>query len=101
MLHVITTCPDAPSARQIADQALRQRLAACAQITPGVLSLFHWQGDIDEAPEVRLLFKTSHDRRPALVDLILAAHPYDLPVIAWHPVETTGAATEWLLAETR
>lgn len=101
MLHVTTTCPDLDSARRLARQALDERLAACANITPGIVSLFHWRGGIEEQPELQLLFKTSESRRAALVELIGRLHPYELPVITWEAVGATAAATEWLLAETR
>ncbi|MBU3028571.1 divalent-cation tolerance protein CutA [Paracoccus marinaquae] len=101
MLHVTTTCPDLDCARRLARQALEQRLAACANITPGIVSLFHWQGRIDEEPELQLAFKTTEARREALVDLIGRLHPYDLPVIWWEAVGTTATATEWLQTETR
>lgn len=101
MLHVTVTCPDEESARRIARAGLQDRLAACATLLPGAISLFHWQGRIDEETETLLLFKTTDARREALVALIGRLHPYELPVIQWQPVQTTAAATEWLLAETR
>lgn len=101
MLHVTTTCPDLECARNLARQALEARLVACANLQPGVVSLFHWQGRIEAEPEVQLVFKTTEALRPELVALIEAQHPYDLPVITWEPVASTDVATEWLLAETR
>ncbi|WP_305954959.1 divalent-cation tolerance protein CutA [Rhodovulum sulfidophilum] len=86
--------------RAIARDALGQRLAACANILPGVLSLFHWQGRIEEEAEVLLSFKTRAAHRPALVALIEERHPYDLPVIHWEDAETTPGATAWLDTET-
>ncbi|NDK34826.1 divalent-cation tolerance protein CutA [Rhodovulum sulfidophilum] len=100
MIHVTTTCPDTDTARAIARAALGQRLAACANILPGVLSLFHWQGRIEEEAEVLLSFKTRAAHRPALVALIEERHPYDLPVIHWEDAETTPGATAWLDTET-
>lgn len=100
MLHVTTTCPDLDSARSLARAALDARLAACANINPGLVSLFHWQGRIEEEAEVQLVLKTSDLRRAGLVALIEAQHPYDVPVITWDAVATTQAAADWLLAET-
>lgn len=100
MLHVATTCPDLDTARTLARAALQARLSACANILPGVVSLFHWQGQIDEQTEVQLVLKTTEAQRAALVDLIGQSHPYDLPVITWEAVATTAAATNWLMAET-
>ncbi|WP_272848071.1 divalent-cation tolerance protein CutA [Paracoccus saliphilus] len=100
MLHVTTTCPNLDSAKHLAREALRQRLAACVNILPGVVSLFHWQGDVDEETELQLTFKTTEALGPSLVKLIEEMHPYDLPVITWETVGTTEAATDWLLSET-
>lgn len=100
MLHVTTTCPDLDSARQLARAALEARLAACANITPGVVSLFHWQGRIEDAAEVMLAFKTLPERRTDLLALIGLLHPYDLPVTTCEVVETTPEAAAWLRAET-
>ncbi|MCF3973681.1 divalent-cation tolerance protein CutA [Paracoccus salsus] len=101
MLHLTTTCPDIDTARDLARNALERRLAACASIQPGILSLFHWQETIDEEPEVQLVFKTTEARRDELIGLIRDLHPYDLPVMTWEMVATTPDATEWLMAETR
>lgn len=100
MLHVTTTCPDLDVARDIARAALRDRLAACATLRPGLVSLFHWRGKIDESPEVGLEFKTTPAHLPALVALIDARHPYDLPVVTWHEVGSTDQAELWLTEET-
>ncbi|ARC89243.1 divalent-cation tolerance protein CutA [Rhodovulum sp. MB263] len=100
MIHVTTTCPDTDTARAIARAALGQRLAACANILPGVISLFHWQGRIEEEAEVQLSFKTRAAQGPALVALIEELHPYDLPVIHWEELATTPGATAWLDTET-
>jgi len=99
MLHLTTTCPDLDTARDLADEALTKRLAACVNILPDVISLFHWEGEIDEQPEVQVIFKTTETLREALVALIEADHPYDLPVITWEEVGTTRAAADWLRME--
>ena len=44
MIHVSTTCDSLKTAQMLARAALEMRLAACANIVPGVVSLFHWQG---------------------------------------------------------
>jgi periplasmic divalent cation tolerance protein len=100
MIHVTTTCADLESARALASAAIGARLAACANITPGLVSLFHWQGQVAEEPEVQLTFKTVAACRDALVALIAAHHPYELPVITWERVETTPEVATWLDAET-
>lgn len=100
MIHVTTTCPDLDNARALANNALKARLAACANITPNVLSLFHWQGHIEEEREVSLTLKTRAGLRMDLVRLIERDHPYDLPVISWDETGCTSDAKAWLSEET-
>lgn len=101
MIHVTTTCPDAPSAERLARAALLERVAACVNIMPGLRSLYHWDGGIAEDDEVLVIFKTAETARAALVAFIEAEHPYDLPVITWEKLETTPEAAAWLDRETR
>jgi periplasmic divalent cation tolerance protein len=44
-LLVLTTCPDAESARAIARALVGERLAACVNRIDGVVSTYRWQGD--------------------------------------------------------
>ena len=99
MIHVTTTCNTMGTARTLARSALDRRLAACANITPGVVSLFHWQGAIAEEAEVSVTFKTTEAQLTALVALIAAEHPYDLPVITWETVGSTPQAEAWCQEE--
>lgn len=100
ILHVTTTCDTVETARRIATAALEARLAACANITPGVTSLFHWDGRIAEEVELAITFKTTEALRGELVNLISRTHPYDLPVITWEMVGTTPEAHAWCQEET-
>ncbi len=99
MIHVTTTCPDLDTARDQAGAAISARMAACANITPGLVSLFYWQGVVEEETEVQVTFKTTADTRERLIVLITDLHPYDLPVITWEQVETTPESTAWLNQE--
>ncbi|HEX7770084.1 MAG TPA: divalent-cation tolerance protein CutA [Dokdonella sp.] len=73
------SCPDAETAARIAQALVDERLAACVQVLPGVVSTYRWQGKVEVAHEVLLLAKTSRDRIPALEARLLALHPYELP----------------------
>jgi periplasmic divalent cation tolerance protein len=100
MIHVTVTCDTMETARSLARAALEARLAACVTITPGIASLFRWQGAVAEETEVSASFKTTETHRPALVALIARLHPYDLPVVTWEPVGTTAEAEAWCQDET-
>jgi|ERR1051325_5122265 periplasmic divalent cation tolerance protein len=76
---VLVTAPDSDTAHGLANAALGARLAACVNVLPAVESFFWWEGKIDTAAEVLLVFKTTHARLAALEKLILEQHPYDTP----------------------
>ena len=38
------TCPSVQVAKLIAHQAVKQRLAACGNVIPGVTSIYEWKG---------------------------------------------------------
>ena len=80
-LLVITNLPDAESARALATKLVEQRLAACANILSPCLSIYRWEGRLEEAEEVPLLIKTSAPRYAALEEATRAYHPYELPEI--------------------
>lgn len=95
MIHVTTTCDTMETARALARAALGARLAACVNVTPGIVSLFHWEGTVQEEAEVTAIFKTTETHREALVALILREHPYDLPVVTWEQAGATHEAALW------
>ena len=76
---VLVTAPNLKTARHLARAALRQRLAACANVIPGLESHYWWRGKIESSREVLLLFKTRAACLRKLEQLILAEHPYDTP----------------------
>jgi periplasmic divalent cation tolerance protein len=80
-LLVITNLPDAESARALATKLIEQRVAACVNILAPCLSIYRWEGKLEEAEEVPLLIKTSAARYAALEEAIRAYHPYELPEI--------------------
>ena len=88
---VLVTCPRRPQAERLARLIVRERLAACVNVVPGVRSYFRWQGRIDRADEILLVIKTTFSRFPRLAATIRSHHPYDvpeliaLPVSAGHP----------------
>ena len=100
MIHVQTTCPDRDSAERLARAALTAHVTACANIVPGIGSLFWWDGEIASETEVLVIFKTSDTARAALVAFLEAEHPYDVPVITWEKLSTTDDAAAWLARET-
>ena len=99
---VLVTAPDLKTARRLARAALGQRLAACANLIPGLESHYWWRGKMESNREVLLLFKTRASRLSRLERLILAEHPYETPEFVVLPL-IAGAEKylAWLKQETR
>lgn len=76
---VLVTAPDPKTARKLAKAALEDRLAACANLVPGVESHYWWEGKLTKDSEVLVLFKTTVSRLNALEELIISKHPYETP----------------------
>jgi periplasmic divalent cation tolerance protein len=86
MVVVLVTCPSRASAGRLARRLVSRRLAACANILPGVTSLFWWEGRVDRCRETLLLLKTTAAGFDRLRRAVLALHPYDVPEIIALPV---------------
>jgi periplasmic divalent cation tolerance protein len=99
---ILSTCPDAETAQRLARALVEERLAACVQLLPGVVSTYRWQGRLEQATEVQLLAKTGADRRDALIARLAELHPYELPeILAVETAVGLPAYLDWVTAETR
>jgi periplasmic divalent cation tolerance protein len=87
MLLVLSTFPDAPKARLVGKILVTEKLAACVTLVPKAESFFVWEGKMQAASEVLVLFKTSAAVYAALEARLNELHPYDVPEIVAVPVE--------------
>ena len=102
ILLCLCTCPDAASAQKLAETLVGERLAACVNRLPGVLSTYRWQGEVNTDNEELLLIKTTADRLPALERRVLELHPYEVPELIAVPVADGHAAyLDWVREHSR
>ena len=98
---IYVVCATAEEARQIGQAVVAARLAACANILPGMESIYHWQGKIEHAQETVLLLKTRAELFATCAEKVRAMHSYAVPCIIALPVVVgTPDYLEWLAAET-
>jgi len=98
---VYVTAPTLAEAESLARMAVEQRLAACANILPGMRSLYWWQGKLEQADEVVLLLKTTEVLVPALIDALTSAHSYDCPCVVALPIAAGNPEfLRWIDTET-
>ncbi|MEU7562010.1 divalent-cation tolerance protein CutA [Streptomyces eurythermus] len=101
-LTVLTTTDSEEKAKALAAGAVEARVAACAQISAPVTSVYRWEGATQTEQEWQILFKTTTARYEDLETYIKGAHDYDTPeIIATPIVAGSGAYLAWLEEETR
>lgn len=101
IMFVYATAADATEAERIGRTVVAERLAACANVLPGMRSIYWWQGKLEEAAEAVLILKTTRERLAALVARVKALHSYDCPCI--EAIEVAAGNPEflaWVEAET-
>lgn len=84
-------------ARNVSTALLDEKLVACANIIPGVISLYEWDGERGEAGEVGVLFKTHESRVEAMTARLAQLHSYETPAIMqWDASAFPAATGAWL-----
>lgn len=85
-VQVITTLGTHAEALALARRLIEARQAACVQIVGPVTSVYRWEGELEEDEEWQCWIKTRSDLLPALMAVVQAAHPYQVPEILALPV---------------
>jgi periplasmic divalent cation tolerance protein len=96
-LVVLMTAGSQEEAERIARALVVEKLAACVNVIPGVTSIYHWEGEIQQDQEWLLVAKSRRDVLDHLVRRVQALHSYDLPeIIALPLVGGSEAYLRWL-----
>ena len=93
-LLALSTFPDAETARRISNELVTEKFAACANILPGVESIYRWKEKIETANETLVFFKLIEGRQAAFQERLRSLHPYDVPEIIF--VQVPGGLPEYL-----
>ena len=87
------------SAAEVAAALLDEGLIACANIVPGVRSLYVWRGERGDARESGMLCKTHATLLEKAVTRLAELHPYETPAVSGWLADATAAPTEEWLSE--
>ena len=100
-VFVYTTYPSAVEAEKAGAAIVGQRLAACVNIIPGMISHYWWEGKVERGEEAVMILKTRASLAGRVSDAVKASHPYATPAILVLPLESVEQTyLNWLLAET-
>lgn len=101
VMFVYVTAGDVEEARKIGRRVVEEQLAACANILPGVTSIFCWEGKLEEAEETLLVLKTTEEKLERLIGRVKSLHSYECPCIEALPVvEGNRDFLEWVVRAT-
>ena len=103
MILVYITCESLGQAEDIGRHLLKQRLAGCVNIIPGMHSLYFWppgKNYIEETDEVILLCKTVEKYYKEIEKEVLKIHSYSNPAIFALPIaHMSKKYADWLMGE--
>lgn len=99
LVIVLTNCPEADAA-PLARALVEAKVASCVNLIPGVRSIYRWQGQICDEPEVTMLIKTTQGRHDDLVSALRLGHPYTVPeIVTLSPLDVLEAYAQWNIAQ--
>ena len=100
VLVIFVTVANRKEAVRIGQEMVQMKLAACANVIPGIQSIYRWKGKIAKAQEVLLILKSTKPRYHALEKAIKTMHAYEVPEIIALPVtEGLEAYVGWVRSE--
>ena len=96
-LSVYVTAGSLDEAERIGALLVEERLAACANVLPGVRSVYRWEGTVERDDEVALIVKTRADLFDAVQARVTDLHTYDVPcIVAWPIERVADGYRSWL-----
>jgi periplasmic divalent cation tolerance protein len=98
---VLVTAPSQQVAEQLAAALVEERLAACGNVVPGVVSIYRWEGAVQREQEVLVVFKTPTALAARLIERVQQLHPYDVPeAVALRSAEVLPSYAAWVADST-
>ena len=98
---VLTTLASEAEAVALVRSLLDRRLVACGTVLPGGRSLYRWEGQLADEPEVVVLLKTTTARLTELEGAFSELHPYRVPeLLALPAAHGLAKYVGWIAAET-
>jgi periplasmic divalent cation tolerance protein len=97
-----TTFPSLVEAETVGKTLVEDRLAACVNILPGIISHYRWEGAIERAEEAVMLIKTRASLAETVRAAVKTSHPYETPAILVLPIESVDETYfSWIMDSTK
>jgi periplasmic divalent cation tolerance protein len=99
---VLTTVSSIDQAKEIAQKLVEQKISACVNIVPRIISVYSWQGNLCEDEEVLMVIKTRQELFEGVKNCIIENHTYELPEIIMLPIENgLESYLSWINTQTQ
>ena len=97
---IYATYPTLMAAETAAAALIDAGLAACANLFPGMVSIYTWEGRRQREQECAMLVKTRSELGGAVVSALRRSHPYDNPALIELPISGGSEAfLTWISAQ--
>ena len=83
---ILVTAASEEEAGKIGRALVEAGLIACANILPGIRSIFFWEGRVTQEQECLLLLKSRGDLFEAIAAAVKSLHSYTVPEIIALPI---------------
>ena len=101
MFSIVMVTSPLGEGKKLARYCVEKRLAACANIISKGASIYWWKGEIEEANEDIVLFKTKTSIVKDLIASVKEIHSYDTPEIIALPIDAVEKDyATWIERET-
>ena len=104
MSYCVINCTTASkvNAKEIAEYLIENKLAACVNIVPNVVSVYKWDGKVIEGQEYLMIIKSHFSLYKKIEKAIRERHEYELPEIVAMPIAKGNKEyLSWLKKETK
>ncbi|MGL4593686.1 MAG: divalent-cation tolerance protein CutA [Thermoguttaceae bacterium] len=85
-IEVHITFPTEQLACDVGTFLVEEHLAACAQVSGPMKSIYYWNGNLESETEFLLVLKTISSRMKKIIICVRERHPYSCPQITAIPI---------------
>ena len=101
-ITVLITAASITEAEKISTILLEKRLIACANLIPGIQSIFRWENKVCHENEILLVIKSVTKNFDEIIQIVKANHSYQVPeIIALPIIAGSPDYLNWIEAETK
>ncbi len=83
---ILVTVPNQELGERIARVLVEGKLAACVNRVPGLISIYSWQGKVEQDSEELLIIKTRRNLIEAVSKKVKELHAYEVPEVIALPI---------------